>query len=232
MPISTRGRYGLPCCFTLIEMLCVIAIIGILAALLMPSLVKALEQGRQVACANNLRQACLSLLEYAENHNQIIPTRGAESSGGWEGASYYCTVYPRTNTHPAEYWLCPSVPTREMEPLTLRTTKKTYGTFLSCAANGAYFYKLRAIQKPSQVPLVLDSLGTDGRMRSIIENVLQGYIGMLHFEASNVNFVDGHVDLNNIGKWQGQPALAEKIVTPNKPYLLFKNNLSAPISFN
>jgi len=51
--------------FTLIEVLVVVAIIGLLVAIMTPSLVAARQQGRAVVCANNIRQIGMGWNLYA-----------------------------------------------------------------------------------------------------------------------------------------------------------------------
>ncbi len=58
--------------FTLIELLVTVAIIGILASLLLPSLTKAHGRGQQVYCMNNLRQLALAWAIYAQDHNDRL----------------------------------------------------------------------------------------------------------------------------------------------------------------
>jgi len=60
--------------FTLVEMLVVVAIIGVLAALLLPALSRAREQGRRVACTNNLNQIGQSLAMYCINSDDFLPS--------------------------------------------------------------------------------------------------------------------------------------------------------------
>jgi len=60
--------------FTLIEMLVVLAIIGTLAALLLPALSAAREQGRRTACLNNLDQIGKALQIYANNNSDYLPS--------------------------------------------------------------------------------------------------------------------------------------------------------------
>ena len=60
-------------CFTLIELLIVVAIIGILATLLLPSLAKARYQSRIAVCASNLNQAGKATFIYGSNNKNQIP---------------------------------------------------------------------------------------------------------------------------------------------------------------
>jgi prepilin-type N-terminal cleavage/methylation domain-containing protein len=66
-----RGRRA----FTLIEVMVVIAIVGVLAALLLPALGRAKESGRKVTCASNLRQLDLAVLLYVDDHDGFLPPR-------------------------------------------------------------------------------------------------------------------------------------------------------------
>lgn len=66
--------------FTLIELMVVIAIIGLLIAVLMPALGKARTQARRTACASNLRQIGTGLRDYLNDNRDRLPSVSAMPS--------------------------------------------------------------------------------------------------------------------------------------------------------
>lgn len=70
---------------TLVELLAVIAIIGLLVALLVPAVQSAREAARRIQCGNNLDQIGLALLEHEQFKNQFPPGR----LGCDPGATYW-----------------------------------------------------------------------------------------------------------------------------------------------
>jgi prepilin-type N-terminal cleavage/methylation domain-containing protein len=67
-----RSRYG---AFTLVELLVVIAVIGVLVAMLLPAIQSAREAGRRVQCLNSVRQVALAVLDF-EHINGKLPAAG------------------------------------------------------------------------------------------------------------------------------------------------------------
>ncbi len=69
--------------FTLIELLTVIAIIGILAAILIPTLSAVRDSARAANCASNMRQMMNAMHLYAEDHEgRFAPPQDAERHSG------------------------------------------------------------------------------------------------------------------------------------------------------
>jgi prepilin-type N-terminal cleavage/methylation domain-containing protein len=69
--------------FTLVELLVVVAIIAILAALLLPSLARSKESARRIKCVGNLRQLGIAAQMYWDDSSgNAFRFRGAFTNGG------------------------------------------------------------------------------------------------------------------------------------------------------
>jgi len=73
--------------FTLVEVLVVIALIGILAALLLPAMSKAKAKAQGIACLNNTRQLGYAWTLYASDHEDRLPynlvDRASQTNINW-----------------------------------------------------------------------------------------------------------------------------------------------------
>jgi prepilin-type N-terminal cleavage/methylation domain-containing protein/prepilin-type processing-associated H-X9-DG protein len=74
VPVSSCG-------FTLVELLSVIAVISILAALLMPALARAKDKAYRASCISNLKQLAYAFQMYMQDYDERIPHED-DGSGG------------------------------------------------------------------------------------------------------------------------------------------------------
>ena len=83
-----------PAGFTLLEILVVVAVIGIIIISLRPMVSRAREQARRLECANNLRCIGRAIYKYAADHKREFPL-------------YLSDLYPRYIDN-VKYFSCPS----------------------------------------------------------------------------------------------------------------------------
>jgi prepilin-type N-terminal cleavage/methylation domain-containing protein len=91
VPSDRRRR----CAFTLVELLAVVAIIGLLVGLLLPAVQTARESARQSACSNNVKQLALGILNYESARGRLPPsgvsivtgTCDSDPNSNWDSAT-------------------------------------------------------------------------------------------------------------------------------------------------
>jgi prepilin-type processing-associated H-X9-DG protein len=59
--------------FTIVELLVVVAVMGVLAAIMFPVFAKAREKARQSSCLSNIKQLALATLAYAQDWDEVLP---------------------------------------------------------------------------------------------------------------------------------------------------------------
>ncbi len=71
--------------FTLLELLVVVAVIGVLMAMLLPALQSARESARRMSCGNNLKQLALAVLSYENARGSLPP--GSVAHPEWDNVN-------------------------------------------------------------------------------------------------------------------------------------------------
>ena len=88
--------------FTLIEILVVIAIISLLAAIVFPAFSRVREIARRASCQSNLKQIGLGIAQYAQDYDEImVPSRTMDSDATWPAL-----IYPYVKS--TQVFNCPS----------------------------------------------------------------------------------------------------------------------------
>jgi prepilin-type N-terminal cleavage/methylation domain-containing protein len=90
-----------PAGFTLVEMLVVISIIAVLAALLLPAINAAKNAARQASCSNNIRQLGLAVRQFDTAKNQLPASRTFYTNPAYVGRP--ANAYSSGAINPAVY---------------------------------------------------------------------------------------------------------------------------------
>lgn len=202
--------------FTLMELLMVVAIIGILAALLLPALSKSRSKAHQIQCVGNLRQLGLGLQNFvADNHAYPSAFAGTNSDnpGTWiiqlERGGFGISKL-RTNLFEAGVWHCPSAPRSRPGQIRASYGYNAYGVLpignhtnaLGLLGHLVSKAELFApigeseVVKPSEMMAIGDShSGGVDFMRQQLDYLDQnGRASSRHQGKANVVLCDGHVE--------------------------------------
>lgn len=137
--------------FTLIEMLVVIGIIAVLAAVLFPVFLRTREQARASACLSNYHQIGLAIHQYAGDDDDKTPPNG----GSFGGLIADCYPY----THSTAIFTCPDDFDRveEKRAGTYRMASLYQGLPLACGWPDPYDPSGRTLAQPTKTTLAYEA---------------------------------------------------------------------------
>lgn len=183
--------------FTLIELLAVIAIVGILAAILFVVIGRAGESARTAQCQSNLRQLAIAYTLYAQNNKGKVLT-----DSPWTNLLDPYLARAKTTTALYPFYHCPSAPERPdaeywQPDYAANIHGAVYASYVHGGPNAPIM--LNGIENPAKVFAFADWL-PKWRFAQIFDiglvNATSGtYEGQVfrHNDKMNVVFVDGHV---------------------------------------
>jgi prepilin-type N-terminal cleavage/methylation domain-containing protein len=187
--MTRRKRHGM----TLIESLVVIAIIGVLFALLMSGVMSIREAGWRIQSTNNLKQIMLAVHHFADVHGQQLPT--TDKKGANSKRSLHAALLPyieqgqalaALKTNPNQYfviqtYISPADPSFKSDDVTVS----------SYAANAQVFKSFPRL--PITIP--------DGTSNTI------GFAE--HYSYCGVNYFNAFVIFPGLGFWPHPATFAE-----------------------
>lgn len=143
-------------CFTLVELLVVLAIVSILAALLLPALSGAKASARGTACLSNLRQIGVALQLYVQDNNNRLPVMYdallSTNSAAATGSLATIDVVLSNHLGSPKIFRCPS----DDQQLFERTRSSYAWNSLLNGQDAEHLHVFSMNFDPHQIPVVFD----------------------------------------------------------------------------
>ncbi|RYZ83119.1 MAG: type II secretion system protein [Proteobacteria bacterium] len=199
--------------FTLIEILVVIAIVGLLAAILFPVFARVRENARRTSCSSNMKQIFLAHALYREDYDGIyVPCAYLNAGGGQVEWPELFLPYTRSK----QIFLCPSDSVSKEISYGLSTIAFADVEFFPPSKSGVELGSVR-FDLQSEFVMACES-GTGDNFKTerpdawkvVPPSTTLQFAGDSrpigrHFGRSNVLFLDGHLkSLSLDGFYRGQ----------------------------
>jgi len=195
--------------FTLMELLTVVAVVGILASLIIPAISSVRKSAQSTTCLSNLRQIISSAISYAADNNSYLPPR----NDGSHDVNYWpIWLLEGTNKTPAinKALICPTIYQMGSQYYLTKKTLLgndrpfTYGVNSELAGryNGADSYlgfgkkrwKLIELRDLSKTALYAEARTGGGFIVEYRDKTEGERLLYPHGGANNFAFADGHVE--------------------------------------
>ena len=188
----------------MVELLIVLAVLGILISLLVPMVMAGVERAERITCVVNLKSFTLAAITYtAEHQGAMVHSYPGSRADSWVGngntrASLEAgALWSYTGT--PDLYRCPSVPS---ELPNIRNQNRHYSP--NNYLNGGGWYpniarSIAAVPEPAKTIYFLEEPDPRGYNLGSWVMRLNEYrwvdpIGYWHDDGSNFSFVDGHVE--------------------------------------
>ncbi len=206
--------------FTLIELLVVIAVIAILMAVLLPSLNRAREMGKRVACMNNLKSLVLVWQMYADDNDGKVPSGHTSGKTCWvdhTNLKYYLNaedqelaiergaLFPYCGKN-IDVYRCPTGKRGEMRTYSMPDSFAYTNTgVVECAGANASMLvrKVSDLKRPAERMVFLDEGFCTPTTWSIFYNQERWWdpVPVRHGAGTALSFGDGH---SEYWKWRDE----------------------------
>lgn len=218
--LGCRVNPGRNRAFSLVELMLVMAVIAILAALLLPAIDKARARSKRARCVGHLNQIGVAFHSFGHDHDDKFPQSVPIAGGGVQEFAAAAVALQDLSLVPRifralsnelvtpDLLVCPSSRDRE------RFASPTFVALTN--GNVSYFVGLNAVPYNTDSWLAGDSWGTAaGTLVSVTADVrwLRTW-SFVHQGRCNILFADGHVESLSPSQMVSELSTAQLLVQP------------------